>query len=322
MGRLSSFVRFAGCASLVSAMVLAALGSEAGASNPNSSVRPHVLDIYATYYGWYTNTPPGCATAYSGCAGGTGTYKDPITFASDVKEFPVGTILYYPTVRKYFVMGDECTECTADWTGKGPDGGPHFHHVDLWIGGKAGTEFAEINCEDALTETATGAPLRTPFVVDPPSVLPVSRQPLFNVRTDRCFGGATASATYGEYQNEQSDECLEDASATPGTAATVAPCARSTDEDLEFDGAFLIDHNLCLEIDTPTAAAPTRTVSPLEWGTCTGNTREQWEIGVNGTIQWIQYIRCVDQVGTTVELSSCNPTTRSDLWTFVAEGSP
>src|SRR5579875_761970 len=64
------------------------------------------VEIFATYYGWYDNTPPGCSTAYKPyCAGGTGTYRDPITFASYAKEFPVGTRLYYPTVEKYFVMG-------------------------------------------------------------------------------------------------------------------------------------------------------------------------------------------------------------------------
>jgi Ricin-type beta-trefoil lectin domain len=79
--------------------------------------QPKQVEVYATYCGWYDNTPPGCATAYSGCARGNGTYAHPITFASDKKEFPVGTILYYPTAEKYVRMGDDCQECDEDWSG-------------------------------------------------------------------------------------------------------------------------------------------------------------------------------------------------------------
>jgi hypothetical protein len=39
-----------------------------------------------------------------------------------------------PTIEKYVVMGDDCEECDQDGSGNGPDGGPHLHHVDLWIG--------------------------------------------------------------------------------------------------------------------------------------------------------------------------------------------
>jgi hypothetical protein len=109
------------------------------------------VKVYATYYGWFDNTPPGCATAYSGCAGGIGSYRLPITFASDKQEFPVGSVLYYPAIKKYIRMGDDCQECDQDWAGDGPDGGPRFHHVDIWIGGKSSNAFEVINCENALT---------------------------------------------------------------------------------------------------------------------------------------------------------------------------
>jgi hypothetical protein len=321
MGRSPSIAGLAGSLSMLLAAALVLLGPGAGAGATSKAVggsRPHFVNIYATYYGWYTNTPPGCQTAYSGCAGGTGTYEDPITFATDMKEFPVGTILWYPTVEKYFVMGDECTECTADWKQD------HFHHVDLWIGGKGGTEFAEINCEDALTQgTATGTPLQTAFVVDPPTNLPVSRQPLFDVRTNRCFGGATASSTYGEYKNAQSGQCLADPTgrATPGTPAVLSTCAKPTAMDVQFDGAFFVDHGLCLEIDSVTPTRPAKTVSALQWAACSGNTREQWETsGASGPIEWIQYVRCVNQVKRSIELSGCDTKSPKDVWTFVTEG--
>lgn len=300
------------------AALLCAAATATGVASPlapasGAGAGPSVVRMYATYYGWYTNTPPGCATAYSGCAHGTGTYADPITFASDKKELPVGTLLYYPTVEKYFVMGDECTECTADWGGKGPDGGPHLYHVDLWMGGKGGNEFDLINCEDALTQgTPGGAPLLTPFIRDPPPTLPVSTEPLFDAATGRCYGGATSSATYGRYRNEQSGRCLDDPSAVPGTPATTAPCNDAADEDLAFDGAFLVDGALCLQ----TAGAAFG--SPVVFAGCDGNDRQQWEIGRHGTIAWVQYRRCVVDDGGTVELGRC-AAKDADRWRYVAE---
>jgi hypothetical protein len=62
-------------------------------------------------------------------AGGTGTYANPITLATDAAELPVGTRVYVPYLQKYFIMEDDCTQCDADWN-KG------VYHIDLWIGGQ------------------------------------------------------------------------------------------------------------------------------------------------------------------------------------------
>ncbi|HEV2638789.1 MAG TPA: hypothetical protein VGX23_26815 [Actinocrinis sp.] len=104
--------------------------------------------VWLTFYGWYDNTPPGCATASGGCAGGTGTYSDPITFATDKSEAPTGTIIWVPRVGKYFVMADDCTECDQDWSGQGPDGGPKMWHFGLWLGGQG--------CSDGQKVSAIG----------------------------------------------------------------------------------------------------------------------------------------------------------------------
>jgi hypothetical protein len=47
--------------------------AEAGGFGTHGPTHPktRVVEAYATYYGWFTNTPPGCATAYSGCAHST-----------------------------------------------------------------------------------------------------------------------------------------------------------------------------------------------------------------------------------------------------------
>jgi Ricin-type beta-trefoil lectin domain len=320
-------IRIAVCATAIAAVALAVTSasgasssagskSVAAAAAANAAKQPKQVEVYATYYGWYDNTPPGCATAYSGCARGTGTYAHPITFASDKTEFPVGTILYYPSIEKYVRMGDDCQECDEDWSGKGPDGGPRLHHLDIWIGGKGGNEFDVINCEDGLTQgMPNGAPLLTPFIENPPANMPVSTEPLFNTNTNHCFGGATTATTYGRYKNAKSGKCLTDRSATSGTPATLAACKTGAAEKLAFDGAFFVHGQLCLQTMSGKPG------SAIDFVTCNGNDRQQWEINPNGTIAWIQYARCIADVSGKIELSSCS-STASDRWKITSEAAP
>jgi hypothetical protein len=144
---------------------------------------------YVTLYGWPDNSPPGGAIAYPkgdrnptlhDTAGGTGTYADPVTYATDKAELPIGTRVYYAFLKKYFIMEDDCAECDQDWTGHGPDGGPNFHHIDLWVGGQGGNDNKVLDCEDALTQQGT-------LIVDPPSDESVDTTPLFNSSTNTCY---------------------------------------------------------------------------------------------------------------------------------------
>jgi Ricin-type beta-trefoil lectin domain len=321
--RSRALIWIAACVMAAAAIALAVTSASSASTSAASKTaaatakakQPKEVEVYATYYGWYDNTPPGCATAYSGCARGSGTYAHPITFASDKKEFPVGTILYYPTIEKYVRMGDDCQECDEDWSGKGPDGGPRLHHVDVWIGGKGGNEFDVINCEDGLTQgMPNGSPLLTPFIENPPANLPVSTEPLFNSRTNHCFGGATTSTSYGRYKNAKSGKCLADPanSSRSGTPAKLARCSTSAAENIAFDGAFFVRGKLCLQTQTGKIG------SAIKFATCNGNDRQQWEINPNGTIAWIQYARCISDVTGKVELSKC--TSRgADRWRFTSE---
>jgi hypothetical protein len=288
-----------------------------GTAHSRTHAKTQYLWMYATYYGWYTNTPPGCATAYSGCAHGRGTYSDPITFATDRKEFPVGTLLYYPTDEKYFVMGDACTECTADWKGKGPDGGPRLRHVDLWIGGKGASAFAAINCEDAMTQTTpSGAPFVTPFIVQPPPTLPVSTEPLFDARTGHCFGGATTTATHGHYENAAGGNCLAIGRGVAATlAATLQPCSDASREDLAFEGAFFVVQHRCLQTEGARAGAR------IVFAPCKGGPGQQWETGPSGTIEWVQYARCIVDSGGRLVLGSC-ATGAAATWRYARERGP
>jgi hypothetical protein len=169
------------------AIALAGFGLFASATAAQASTTRHFL---VTLYGWPDNSPPGNAIAYPksdgnptlhNAAGGVGTYSNPITYATDKSELPIGTKVYYPYLHRYFIMEDDCVECDQDWTGHGPDGGPHMYHIDLWIGGKGGNSSKVISCEDDLTQDSAAV------IVNPPSNEPVDTTPLYNSSTNKCY---------------------------------------------------------------------------------------------------------------------------------------
>jgi 3D (Asp-Asp-Asp) domain-containing protein len=269
-------------------------------------------NVYLTAYGWYDNTPPGCAISYPDihqCAGGTGTYSDPITFASDKSEIKAGTKVYVPRVQKYFIMEDDCTECDQDWSGQGPDGGPKMWHFDLWIGGQGGNEFDAINCEDALTlGDANGDPLLESVTINPPSTETVSSQPLFNTSTGECYGNAQPTIGVGTYKNNSTKTCLTDTgnSSSNGAALSMSTCGSAADQQFSNDGAFLMINNLC--VNNPSG-------SKLDLATCTGGPSEQWETNPDGTIDDIQTsTKCFRASGSTPSAANCSGST--DKWTY------
>ena len=173
---------------------------------------PQTVSVYWTWYGYPDNTPPSADISYSVhtnttypnhtighgihvSAGGTGTYEDPISFATSPNELTPGTEIYVPQFGQYYIMEDSCTECGQDMSGQrpnnpdgtigpGPDDGPAKIHFDLWIGGDiAGGGLAaqraeqanwvnEILCEDALTTGDFGDVILNPGPGEPVSVIP------------------------------------------------------------------------------------------------------------------------------------------------------
>jgi hypothetical protein len=129
-----------------------------------------------TLYGALDNDPPGSSDiAYPTVhrqAGGTGTFRDPVTFATSRAELPVGTVVYYPFLKRYFVMEDQCVECEQEWNSR------KFPHIDLWAGDA--TDDGIIDCEDALTQDGQVA-----VVVHPAANLPVDTTPLY--AAGRCY---------------------------------------------------------------------------------------------------------------------------------------
>ena len=125
-----------------------------------------------TFYAAGDNDPPGSrAIAYPNSrhrlAGGTGTYADPLSLASDTREIRVGTRVYYAPLQKYFVMEDDCARCISDWRSS------RVPHIDLWTGNYGGSSM--IACEEALTP-----PGRVTVEVNPPLGRPVDQRPLYS----------------------------------------------------------------------------------------------------------------------------------------------
>ncbi|HEY3573051.1 MAG TPA: hypothetical protein VGK98_04415 [Arthrobacter sp.] len=131
-----------------------------------------VNTAYTTAYTWYDNTPVGSASishpVLHRTAGGTGTYADPITIAvghslatgRDVLDFPAGTRIYLPDVRRYFIVEDTCGD------GNDPENGPCHQGtnaqgtnstlwIDMWIGGQSVDAGGADNCAGRVTDVHT-----------------------------------------------------------------------------------------------------------------------------------------------------------------------
>lgn len=124
-----------------------------------------VDNVITTFYGWPDNSPPGAGTAYD-CgrgytAGGSGTYDDPLTFATAPGEFNQCEVIYSSYLKKYLVFQDTCDQCTTDWSSG-------QYHTDIWTGSStSGGGQNQIDCEDNLT------PNNQQVVRSPASNLPV-----------------------------------------------------------------------------------------------------------------------------------------------------
>lgn len=152
--------------------------SNGGASNggADDSGAPMLIDQYVTFYGWPDNDPAGNGIAYPGLhqgASGTGTYADPITFATDPKEWKPGTILYLPYLKRYVIMEDSCAECITDWK-------TMKYHIDIWLESNGSFDSQVLACENTLTRE------KTSVEIDPPSDRPVDATPLFDTKTGTC----------------------------------------------------------------------------------------------------------------------------------------
>ncbi|MFC0548538.1 discoidin domain-containing protein [Kutzneria chonburiensis] len=302
-------------ATSVATAILVALSALAALLSSTTASAATTDQTFLTFYGWWDNTPPGGDISYPqihDTAGGVGSYDDPITFATDTGEYKAGTKVWVPRVRKYFIMEDSCEECSADWNGKGPNGGPKLHHIDLWLGGKGGSAMDAIDCEDALTHyNSDNTPTLEPVVVNPPSNEDYDSTPIFNINTGACYGGAKPNTTVGSYKNNSTGLCIDDPgnSSSSGTTLKMAACNGSAEQTFTFHGAFLVINNLCATISGST----------VKLGKCDGGPNSQLSINPDGTINDIQSgKKCFRDASGTLGTGSCSGTVSK--WTFSPAG--
>lgn len=179
-------------ATLVIAPVLAVHAASASYVKSGNGKQANVT-VYLTFYGYNDNSGAtenqhgsadiaypknaGYPTPHNLATEGKGTYTDPVTFAArdnDQKTFPIGSVIYVPLVRKYFVMEDQCGD-------NDPQGCLHgSHHVDLWLGPQSASDSTALgNCEDNSTPSGT-----VKVVINPSSTLTVDTTPMF--KNNKC----------------------------------------------------------------------------------------------------------------------------------------
>ncbi len=138
--------------------------------------------VKITFYGSYDNDPKGSKAIANPVihqeAGGTGSYEDPLTFASPAGpgEYAFGQKIYVPRVQKYFIREDECA---VSWTA--PDGCGAVTMVDLYVGNPSDSE-SVIQCEESLTPSGNEQ-----IIIDPPANLAVDPNPIWNQATGTCM---------------------------------------------------------------------------------------------------------------------------------------
>ena len=161
------------------AVPLAPITTGAATPAPPAAATPtpapgRMWSVVVTFYGAADNDPPGSAeiahpNAHHRAAGGTGTFADPVSLAADPRAIKVGTRIYYPPLRKYFVMEDDCVACIEDWASS------HIPHIDMWTGNYTGEGI--ISCEEALTPDG-----RVAVELNPPPGRPVDPRPLYSAK--------------------------------------------------------------------------------------------------------------------------------------------
>ncbi|CAF1401659.1 unnamed protein product [Adineta ricciae] len=57
----------------------------------------------------------GYPTKHNSATEDQGIYEDPITFATNKRELDIGTMIYVPFLRKYFIMEDLCESAVRAW---------------------------------------------------------------------------------------------------------------------------------------------------------------------------------------------------------------
>lgn len=149
------------------------------ASPASASVHSYtVRGVWLSSYDTWNNSPPGCGIEYArsygypaihNCAGGTGTYANPVTFAaqdSGVFNLAPGTRIYIPYFAKYFILEDLCSSCYTA-----------LAQADIWVGGVPASQEADQSNPANMVNLWQ----RESVIVNPGGHLPVRTVPLRKV---------------------------------------------------------------------------------------------------------------------------------------------
>lgn len=141
--------------------VLPLLASLAGVSS--AAAEEQRFAAYITGYGFWDNTPPGTAIISHPVkhrrAGGSGTHDDPVTLAvghalhgpHEILDFPPGTMLYLPRIKKYAVVEDTCGDGPRPQDGPCHTGARGHIWLDLYVGGQTVTPAQAEQCQYRIT---------------------------------------------------------------------------------------------------------------------------------------------------------------------------
>jgi hypothetical protein len=292
---------------IVAATALAATMAITAIGLAGSAQAATTRNFLVTLYGWPDNSPPGDGTAFgSGHAGGTGTFANPVTFATDQRELAPGTKVYYPYLHRYFIMQDECVACDNDWNAG-------RSHIDMWVGGQGGNTNSVINCEDRLTQSSA------PVILDPPTNEPVDTTPLFNSATNTCYdpgsfngGGPTSGPTTGAPGgggaiHGYGGKCVDvaGASSANGTAVQLWTCNGTGAQQWTRSGNTLRALGKCMDV----AAAGTANGTKIQLYDCNGTNAQAWTVSGSQLVN-AGSGKCLDATG-----PSSADGTRLQIWT-------
>lgn len=128
-----------------------------------SSKNEQRFTAFVSGYSYWDNTPPGSAAIARPVvhrkAGGTGTYRDPITIAvghriengRQTLDFPAGTRFYIESLRKYAIVEDVCGDGAKPQNGPCHTGKNGHPWLDLYVGGARASAAEATNCAHRIT---------------------------------------------------------------------------------------------------------------------------------------------------------------------------
>lgn len=132
-----------------------------------SALAEQQFSAYLTGYSYWDNTPRGSSQIARPVvhrqAGGSGTYRDPVTLAvghvkhggRSVMDFPAGTRFYIPRLQKYAIVEDLCGDGNSPQNGPCHSGYNGFVWLDIYVDGKNAGGQAANRCMRSLTGVQT-----------------------------------------------------------------------------------------------------------------------------------------------------------------------